>query len=870
MRRAVGRMRRRSTTRIPAALWLTGALLGGPLAAEPPALYSEPHHQSPVRGMPDDLLLLAGDGLSADDTVIYRLIGGGGLPARPERVPEVSTADSGVAPIVSDHGAPLSLVVHLPDAMLAGRAYALWARNADGEWSEPVTINDARPLWLSPARVYSTQAVAGVPRYLKVIGRNLQAVDGVVTRVRLNGPETVTLTAETVQPVLDEHVARVSLPELKPGAYRVELSRDGESWVPVAGQLLEVSPDPSAREDFFVSNAACRPDDGRDDTLCIRRALAAASEAAGSVRLGAGVWDLAADSEGASTRLVVPRGVSMIGAGAGMTVLVRHRPGGRAEAAVTLTGSNTISGFTFTDAARYSAPGQAGPFLRLGTGEPGTVVEDVVITANVFDRTMIGLGGSDAPVERLLVTHNEFGSFQEGVRLAGNRFDVTHRFRVVDSIIAYNSFKPGSLLDEAAVVGPIASEIGGSYRLDFSHNVADGAATDYLYAPDDPPGWRAGFFWHMNENNEMLLVSDNTATCTGDKLGDGEAIAFDNNGNTFGLDAAATVLSAGSDYVTIAGPLRARQHDREIPLASYYVGHWVQVGTGRGLGQARKITAYRIDAERNEVTLTVSPGWDVVPEPGATRISIGRAFWQAYVLANSIDHRRPPCEKSNRTAVKGGAIVLWAQNADSVVAGNRQYDTDGILFHSLYTERVAGSACNECARGTFHVTFVAIRDNTIAGEYAADDACSSSGIIGSVAAGPDAAPMTVGFGVSISHNVLSGTDARHGGAITFTSGWYAGPPPNRWPLVAGTLIHHNRIDGLSGRPALRCGTDRTERRTAIHLADAALVTGSVLYANTCPDAVRRYTEGQALRTVRYCPGTAAATGCACAGRSSGQ
>lgn len=860
--------RRSASCRVTVVTALVALLAVSTARAEPPVLYAQPYHESPVHGAPDELLLLGGHGFAPTDEVVYALVEGDALPNRPAHPPQTATPESGVAPVVSGSGVPHSLVVHLPDTMLRGREYALWVRTAQGEWSEPVRINDPRPLWLTPARVSASGSPAGgLARYLKVVGRNLDPAPDATTRVRLSGPEELILPAETLRPALDRHVARVSLPRLSPGAYRVAVSRDGMRWAEVANQTLEVRPDATAAREFLVSEAApggCRADDGRDDTECIMRALDAARAAGGGrVVLGAGVWDLADAAVSAS--IVIPTGVDLVGAGAASTALVRHpAPRRSTAAALTLEGRNTLSGLTFRDVRRYERNGEAGPFLQIGSGAGGSAVEDVVIAANVFDRTMIGIADSAVPIERLVVAYNEFGAFSEAIRLVGNRFDALHRFRVEDSIVAHNVFKPGSFLDADAFSGAIASELGGTYRLDFSHNVADGAATDYLYAPaSDARGWRAGFFWHMNENNEMLLVSDNTATCTGDKIGDGEAIAYDNNGNTFGLDAAAPVLRAGRSEVTIALPLRTAQHGREIELRSYYVGHWIQVGTGPGLGQVRKIEAYTVDARKGEVTFTISPAWDVVPEPSATHVSIGRTFWQVYTLANTIDHARPPCLKSNRTNRGGGAIAVWAQTADSVVAGNHLRDTNGILFQNLYSELRPGSRCGaDCDRGTHYMSFVDIRDNTISGESAPDDACSSSGIIGSLGAGPDGPPRTTGYGVSIAHNRISNADARNGGAISFSAGWHVGPAPYRWPLVANTLIQHNRIEGLSGRALRPCAGDRSAPRTGIHLGNASLLTGTVLHANTCGSMTRPLAIGGARETVRYCAG-ARAGDCGC-------
>src|SRR6202011_2729175 len=105
-------------------------------------------------------------------------------------------------------------------------------------------------------------------------------------------------------------------------------------------------------------------------------------------------------------------------------------------------------------------------------------------------------------------------------------------------------------------------------------------ATDYLYSPNDAKGWRAAFFWNPNNNVEEVLVSQNLATCTGDKIGDGEAISFDNNANTYAFKAAVPVVRATASSIAVSASLAARQNNRDVPIASYYVDHWVQIVDG--------------------------------------------------------------------------------------------------------------------------------------------------------------------------------------------------------------------------------------------------------------------------------------------------
>lgn len=101
--------------------------------------------------------------------------------------------------------------------MRAGNSYALWVRNVNGEWSNGVKINDARPLWITPAVAYRTTMPAGLPRQLKIVGRNLQSIPTEAARVKLISPsETYNLKAlddDNPTTAIEHYVARVNLPD---------------------------------------------------------------------------------------------------------------------------------------------------------------------------------------------------------------------------------------------------------------------------------------------------------------------------------------------------------------------------------------------------------------------------------------------------------------------------------------------------------------------------------------------------------------------------------------------------------------------------------------------------------------------------------
>jgi hypothetical protein len=889
-----------------------GLLLGTATVAASPELYRNGAYESPVRGDPDDLLLLAGYGFAVDDTVVYRAVRSNrAVLATPDQIPAQATAESGVAPIVSTADAPYSLTIRLPQSMRADQTYALWVRDAGGEWSEPVKINDARPLWVSPAYVYVTGMPADLPRELKVVGRNLQPAPGGSTRVRLLGPQRFTgtvLSDAGSSKTLDSYVARVRLPPtLLPGRYRIQVNRDGASWVEVDGQRLDVLQDPTPPAEFSVGDpryGGCRPDDGVDDTACIVRAIAAAERAVrGTVYFGPGTWDLINGGQPgliAGEGILVPAGVRLRGAGSDRTRVDRHTDWNARAAtpAFTLEGHTVVSDFAFRDLQSYRPRDVAGAFLQVGEnwqraasigGAAATAASDVVITRNTFDRVYVAIGAGGVPIDRLFITHDTFGAYYAALELSGDQYDTIFKYRLDDSIIDDNVFNPGSRLDLMEKTGTLASEVGAGHRVDFSANAADGASTRYLYdnasVPDNPAsadnssppntpdyphpsstprGWRAAFFWNPNNNVEEVLVSQNTASCTGDKIGDGEAIALDNNTNTFAFTSAPTVVEASRAGFGVTATLVSRQHDRDVPVATFYVGHWVRVVGGPGLGQARKITGYSTDSTTRITRFNIEPAWDVTPVAGETRVSIGREYWQFYAVGNHIDNRRPLCQKSNRSRRAAGQIVWWAQSADSVIAGNYQHDSDGIFVQQNYV--TPQHPCADCAMEGYFQSFLEIRENKVDGEYDWGTDCSASGIEIGTAAAPweKEPPPTVGFGVSISHNTIRRADGLHGGAISQLNSWIPGPEPHRWPLSDNLLIHHNSISDIDGpRAAPTCGSNQP--RIGIAFPEPEIAWRTVLYANSCKSVSVPVSAG-GIDTVKVCP-SSAPDSCECAPRA---
>jgi hypothetical protein len=209
---------------------------------------------------------------------------------------------------------------------------------------------------------------------------------------------------------------------------------------------------------------------------------------------------------------------------------------------------------------------------------------------------------------------------------------------------------------------------------------------------------------------------------------------------------------------------------------------------------------------------------------------------------------------------------MWAGSSDSVIEGNQQFDTSGILYSLAYGVQ---SSQFGTSPSTGFQTFLDIRNNTVEGEYAWGASCSYSGIRGWYGASPDApsAPPIESYGVSISHNTVTQADDLNGGAIAITKGWYSGPPPSTWQYAENTLIFWNSINNItnppSGPSSSYASCSSTFPRQGIHFDDP-LVWHTVLYANSCSNVAQSLND-QGTATLRVCPaGGVAANSCECA------
>ena len=748
-----------------------------------PTLFNTTFYQTPARMEPNDLLVLPGYNLKSDVTVVYQLVNDSpGTLSSPSSVPSSNTSVSGQFRVVSYTNLPDSVTVLVPNVTLTKAPYVIWVKNAGGNWSNPVFVNDIRPLWITPSRFYSTERYASLPRILKVVGRNMESNDtSSPTQVKLKGPSTYTLTStndNSSSTAIEIYAAMVNLPAtLNTGNYSVEVSRDGKIWLNTS-QTLEVLKDPTAKTRFNVADYGCTASDGQDDTLCVVYAIgnASANSGGGEVYFSSGTWLLGnttgvpgswVDNHG----ITLPQYVDLLGAGIKNTIIEKAKSWNSttkndALAVFSIDGDNMIRNITFLSDGwnnNNSGPRMIGLGKRDGQRDAGdpNLIKNVIITGNNFSGMYNGITGIVYPLANIYITKNYFQAYDLGMNLLGTDNYKNIMFYVNDSVFDNNIFYPGDYKDVDQ--GTIASQFSGAYRVDFSNNSADGTVNG---------GWRAAYFWTHHDNSEMMLVSQNNATCTGDKTGDGEFISYDNNGDKVGFNNMASVLGADKDTVTIDVNWL---NDTPLYPASFN-GHWIFVVDGKGLGQVRKIVNY---TDPGLSVVYVTPSWDVIPDY-TSRVMVLSNYWNVYAIDNNVDMR--PCAKTNYINQSG--IIGLTITTDSVVEGNKQYQSDGILAISTFIQ-------NDSKLTYFNE----IRNNIMQDGY-------PGGVHGGIKFwwGSDAGSQSgvVSYANSISHNIVNNSDTLYGGGISFEQTYSAPSTPYQQVnnLVFSNVIENSTTAGI--------------------------------------------------------------------------
>lgn len=816
-----------------------------------PVLYADKLRQAPATAEPGSLVLLPGDGIPtslANIVIVYQRVSDPNvLPAHPATIPASSSALLGRLGAISrtDHGVAIRMPPSSAPAgqpqITPGRTYALWLvqTTASGPlWSNTILINDPRPMWFSPSYQYSSAARPGLPRELKVVGRNLQLLPNLIVKVRLRSPSNTYVMSVLADPSpdtnLEQFVARVLLPpNMAVGNYVVELQRDPDlAWVPTPGPAFRVLANPAPLPNFHVTTYGCLPGDTQDDRGCVVAAIAAASAAGGgNVIFAPGDWrllDSGCDIFGVCppgvdvTRGIrVPSGVNLIGATGAVRPSISTTDRWQRDASgnpyprrmFQLLGRNIVRGIDFADGTTHHPKIGRGAAIEIG--DAVNAVSDVTVTDCFFKNTYQGIVTSSS-LSELVITQNQFQAYFDNIALQPNGNggnDPTHK-HLDQVIVTHNLFEPGAFEDPLTHQGVIGAGFAAGWRLDLSDNDFDGTSTVGLLGAH--PGWRAGIFLPYGGNHEFELISRNRITCTG-KVGDGEAIMYDNNLNTFAFRHAKDVKTSPAPNSQIVVSLDGLGEALQNAAPDFYREHWLQVLTGPGLGQSRKLRGYTVDLATQTVTFSVSPPFDVAPVPGSSKIGLSRQAWQVMMVDNEVDNQgcfTGPGSTPNLNGLQyGGIIGFYGNNSDSTIAGNIQREAGGIGVQVEYDDRstAPGEGCSFAFQYYFSTYFLDIRNNTIEGMVDPTASCRrgainllyQSLISSEEDCAPNAnadcvcnkvvflkSPVTPAFGNRVSHNQISSAFGYWGGGVSFV------------PLAAivdgsvhfeGTMIDRNNV-----------------------------------------------------------------------------
>ena len=121
-----------------------------PPSLEPaPEVFNTKFYQSPVFANADDLLNIPGYGFQKEATVVYKQVSDKPVNLQaPATIPNTNIASEGTLSVVNVNTDTLTVL--LPGVIAPQKTYALWIKNKNSSWSEPVLINDPRPLWITP------------------------------------------------------------------------------------------------------------------------------------------------------------------------------------------------------------------------------------------------------------------------------------------------------------------------------------------------------------------------------------------------------------------------------------------------------------------------------------------------------------------------------------------------------------------------------------------------------------------------------------------------------------------------------------------------------------------------------------------------
>lgn len=560
------------------------------------------------------------------------------------------------------------LVTELPADAAAG-LYDIWVTNGIG-YTEPVTLNAARPLFISEYEAWAGQTI-------EISGRNLLAGQfgaDAATKVRLGTTE---------QKILKNTPYSITFKVQAPlGTYNVEVSNDnGVTWRGlVTDQTLTVvakGSDPlnigvAWMNDFAWDNVfdvtayGANGADAEDDTPAVKAAIEAArasEKQGGIIYFPNGSYYVGA--------LKLPANLVFLGESTDNTILYYNGTGGNmfeSDGDGQTIGHQGFANFSIRLSDDNTRPDS---FFWLGHAWGDEAYDGAIRKPSEFFLYGIDLTYTmDA-----LNEHKTKGTGQQRgmaiVMLANSRFLVhDSTFTGAEATIAHVYLNEYSSYRNV-VCDYDAGYLQSSAKYNFTEDCTVIGGLQKTGKRDNH-GVFARAFSHI-ENNRVENV--------GSTLNDGETYCVEAPSGNF---ACGTVINAGENTVSISPLNTTLKETSEYDVM--YDRMVVRVVSGRGLGQQKEVAS--IDPATN--TITVKGTWDVTPDH-TSKVSLFAPLEYVTVYNNTASN-----------ATKG--IYLFGNLYDAVAANNVGTDTEGIFVWSAAYDSM-----------DIQDSFVSIRENKIIG-----------------------------------------------------------------------------------------------------------------------------------------------------------
>ncbi len=571
-------------------------------------------HSDPLR--PDDTAVLAGDGFAASAQVEFL------------RLADDPAGTPGHAPTAPETGwtavTPLQQSSHSLKAVVSGEwepgIFACRVRQ-DETISNVVFLNAPDPWWVQGDEGLAAARAGG---WLRLLGKCLSGEKPGL--VMLQGPGS---PIELIPEEANGYSLAVRLPEnLIAGRYSVQMhnGHGGPAGWRMAGEV-EIQPAKTAEPPVVnVLDFGADPRGRRDSTFATVQALERLQGLGGGVLFfPAGRYRIDSILRSGmfiATPLRIPPGVTLRGAGAGLTSLWWPD---RAEPLPTLLEGS--GDFGVEDLGLYTQ----GRHRNIISSDRGHVrIRRVRIRANCYYMTMENgrphhRRGVDEPAAKM----------GAAIELCGPNVEITDCDIYHSALVFFLKHVQGGLIARNRSRGGNHHVLSGGQGVIFEQN-------EFIGNSLTAGGSNVSLFYGASSCRHVYYARNQTSHIYG---GDHEALTFDGHGTAY----FGRVAAAGGETLTLAGDLCLGRGERDS-LADIH-DTTVYIHAGRGTGQRRQVVGV------SGRSLTLDRAWQVPPDSTSV-VSVGVFNGRHIFLENTMSDT-------------GTIIQLYPPNCECLIVGNR-------------------------------------------------------------------------------------------------------------------------------------------------------------------------------------------------------